>query len=120
MNILKVKFKRNGLPYTLLKRNDTVVLYGIGGTYTDQIISYEVSKIYIRIDKYGIREALPSNERLGRDQSRSFNDLETAMKYFDELSTTLKLPHRGPKVVSEVEKNVGVILGVDHVCSTYP
>ena len=43
----------NGLPYTLLKRNELVAIYGIGGTYTDQIIHWEVDKIYIRKDNMG-------------------------------------------------------------------
>jgi hypothetical protein len=37
MKKLKDSFRLNGLPYTLLKRNDVVALYGIGGTNTDQI-----------------------------------------------------------------------------------
>jgi hypothetical protein len=35
----------NGLPYTLLKRNDVVALYCIGGTYTDEILDYEVAVV---------------------------------------------------------------------------
>ena len=53
MKILKTQFRMNGLPYTLLKRNEVVALYGIGGTYTDEILHWEVYKIYIRNDKYG-------------------------------------------------------------------
>ena len=64
MNTLKMQFNMNGLPYTLIKRNDKVALYGIGGTYTNEILHWEVSKIYIRKDKYGIRESLPTNESL--------------------------------------------------------
>jgi len=60
----------NDLPYTLLRRNEVVALYGIGGAYTDEILHWEVSKIYIRKDKYGAREALPSNEKFGRDLCR--------------------------------------------------
>jgi len=103
---LRTEFKRNGLPYTLLRRNDVVALYGIGGTYTKKILHYEVCKIYIRNDKYGIRESLPSNERFGRDLSRSFNDMESALKYFDELTCRLKLCQGVQKVVSGVEENV--------------
>jgi len=79
----KKRFKRNGLPYTLLRRNEVVSLYGIVGTYTDRILHYEVSKIYIYNNKYGFRESIPSNERFGRDPSRSFNDIESAKKYFE-------------------------------------
>ena len=91
MNTLKAKFRLNGLPYTLLKRNEVVAVYGIGGTYTDAVLHYEVCKIYIRNDKYGIRESIPSNEKFGRDPSRSFNDIESALQYFEELTTRLKL-----------------------------
>ena len=111
MNKLKDKFRINGLPYTLLKRNEVVALYGIGGTYTDIILHYEVCKIYIHNDKYGFRESIPSNERFGRDPSRSFNDIESANKYFEELTTRLKLSQEGPKVMSEVRENVEVISG---------
>lgn len=52
-----MQFRINGLPYTLIKRNDKVALYRIGGTYTNEILHWEVSKIYIRKDKYGIRES---------------------------------------------------------------
>jgi hypothetical protein len=38
MKTLKTHFRMNGLPYTLLKRNEVVELYGIGGTYTDKIL----------------------------------------------------------------------------------
>ena len=69
MKKLKESFRLNGLPYTLLKRNDVVALYGIGGTNTDKIIHWEVSKIYIRNDQYGCREAIATNEQFGRDSS---------------------------------------------------
>jgi len=106
MKELKEKFRLNGLPYTLLKRNDIVAMYGIGGTYNSEIIHWEVCRIYIRNDKYGIREAIPSNGRFGRDGSSSFNYIESAYKYFDELTTRLKLSQGTLKVVSGVEENV--------------
>ncbi len=55
MNTLKEKLSLNGLPYTLLKRNEVVALYGIAGTYTENILHYEVDIIYTRKDKYGER-----------------------------------------------------------------
>ena len=57
MIVLKEKFRPNGLPYTLLKRNERVALYSIGGTLIDKILLYEVCKIYIHQDKYEIRES---------------------------------------------------------------
>jgi hypothetical protein len=38
MKTLKTRFSMNGLPYTLLKRNEVVALYGIGGEHTDKIL----------------------------------------------------------------------------------
>jgi hypothetical protein len=55
IKLLEESFRLNSLQYTLLKRNDVVALYGIGGTYTDKPINYEVDKIYIRTDKFGAR-----------------------------------------------------------------
>jgi len=80
MKLLKESFKLNKLQYTQLKRNELVALYGIGGTYTDEPRHFEVSKIYIRNDQYGIRESLPSNEQFGRDLSRCFNSHESALR----------------------------------------
>lgn len=86
MKLLKVSFRRDGLLYTLLKRNDLVSLFEIGGTYSDKTSFYEVIKIYNRNDEYGIRESLPSNEQFGRDLSRCFNDYVVALNYYDELT----------------------------------
>ena len=108
MKTLKEQFRMNGLLYTLLQRNEVVALYGIGGTYSDEILHWEVSKIYIRKDKYGIRESLPTNEKFGRDLSRCFMDKEKALKYFDTLTTILN-PGKGvAKVVTGVTENVEV------------
>ena len=52
MKTLKTQFRLNGLPYTLIKRNDKVALYGIRGEFKDKILHWEVDIIYIRNDKY--------------------------------------------------------------------
>jgi len=109
MSTLKAKFRLNGLPYILLKRNDVVALYAIGGTYTGEILCYEVSRIYIRNDKYGLRESIPSNERFGRDGSSSFNEIESATEYFDEFTARLKLSHSRPGVMLVVQENETVV-----------
>ena len=103
MKLLKESFKLNGLQYTLLKRNETVAFCGIGGTYTSKPTHYEVFKIYIRNDQYGIRESYPTNEQFGRDLSRCFNDYESALKYFDELT---KLYQGVSKVVTGVTEDI--------------
>ncbi len=109
MKTLKTQFRMNGLTYTLLKRNEVVALYGIGGTYSDEILHWEVDKIYIRKDKYGEREAIATNEQFGRDLNRRFMDEDLALRYFDMLTTRLKLYQGVPKVVTGVEDNVEAI-----------
>jgi len=108
MKILKEHFRLNGLPYTLLKRNDKVALYGIGGTYTDEILHWEVDIIYIRKDKYGEREAKPSNGQFGRDRSRCFANEQLALEWFDKL--TAELYQGVQKVVSGVGENIEAIV----------
>ena len=113
MKKLNESFKLNGLPYTLLKRNDVVALYGIGGTYTDKILHYEVDIIYIRKDEHGEREHIAKNSDFGRDRSRSFNDRAKADEYYDELTAELRternLSQGVPKVVAGVEEKVEVV-----------
>jgi endonuclease III-like uncharacterized protein len=109
MNKLKEKFRKNELSYTLLKRNEVVAMFGVGGTYADEIFLYEVCRIYIRNDKYGIRESLPSKEQFSRDLSRSFVDKESALRYFDELTDKLKMAQGGHKAVSGVQRSAEVM-----------
>jgi hypothetical protein len=113
MKILKTQFRLNGLPYTLLKRNEVVALYGIGGTYTDDILHYEVDIIYTSKDKYGEREAIPMNDDFGRDRSRCFNIKDQADKYFNELTAELRLERilsQGVvKTIAGVQENVEVM-----------
>jgi hypothetical protein len=113
MKILKTHFRMNGLPYTLLKRNEVVALYGIGGTYTGEILHYEVDIIYTRKDKYGKRETIAKNDDFGRDRSRCFNSKAQADKYFDELTEELRseriLSQGVVKSIAGVQENVEVM-----------
>ncbi len=87
MEILKESFRKNELPYTLIKRNEKVALYGVGGYYTDEILHYEVCKIHIiNNDFVGHREVIPGNELFGKEGSRAFNDYDQALKYFAVLT----------------------------------
>jgi hypothetical protein len=79
------------LPYTLLKRNEVVAHYGIGGTYTDEILHYEVDIIYHRKDKYGEREAIADNENFGRGRSKCFMRKDLAEEYYDKLTAELTM-----------------------------
>ena len=113
MKILNEQFRLNSLPYTLLKRNDKVALYGIGGEFTDEILHWEVDIIYVRKNKYVEREHIATNDTFGRDRSRCFNIKEKALKYYDELTTELEkernLSQGVPKSITGVQENVEVI-----------
>jgi hypothetical protein len=114
METLKTSFRLNGLPYTLLKRNEIVALYDIGGEHSDKIMSYEVDIIYIRKDKYGEREHIPSNDEFGRDRSRCFKNKAEALKYFDILTVELRnernLSQGVSKSIAGVEEDTKVVL----------
>jgi len=85
MKALSEKFRKNGLQYQLIQRNEVAAIYGVSGTYTNKILHYEVCKIHIRDDKYGKRESLPSNGQFGRDGSSDILNLQDAKSYFEEL-----------------------------------
>jgi hypothetical protein len=113
MKTLKTGFMLNSLPYKLLKRNDVVALYGISGTYTDELLHYEVDIIYIRNDKYGEREHIADNENFGRDRSKCFIRIDLADKYFLKLTSDLQkeknLSQGVPKVITGVRRNTEVM-----------
>jgi hypothetical protein len=118
MKTLKTHFRMNGLPYTLLKRNDKVALYGIGGDFSDEIRHWEVDIIYTRRDKYGEREAIATNEQFGRDRSRCYMNEKLALERYDEL--TAELYQGVSKVVSGVDQNAEVMLEYHLEVNTYP
>jgi hypothetical protein len=119
MKTLKTKFRINDLPYTLLKRNEYVALYGIGGDYTEEILHYEVDIIYHRKDKYGDREHIANNENFGRDRSRCYKNFDAALQYFNKLTYDLsqeRIQSQGvSKVITGVEENLKVIHEVQMV-----
>lgn len=53
MNISKTKFRLNGLPYTLLKRNEVVALFGIGGEHTPVIKNGRITRM-IWLGNWGV------------------------------------------------------------------
>jgi hypothetical protein len=107
MKTLKTSFRLNELLYTLLKRNDVVALYGIGGTYSDEINHYEVDIVYMRNDKYGERESIADNENFGKDRSRCFKNKDLAYKYFDKLTNDLRNERNLSQVVVKSITGVG-------------
>lgn len=101
MRQLPEQFRKNELPYTLIKRNDVVALYGVGGTYTDKILHYEVCQIHHRPERIvqgrsvSAREVLPKDDQFGRDLSRAIVNQDEALAYFDEITIIIKDRRRG-------------------------
>jgi hypothetical protein len=90
MKILKEHFKKNGLEYTLLDRNDKVAMFVLGlPEFPD---GYEVCRIYkMKPHKaFGVEfeesEKISSNDQFMADGSGSFRDFENALKHFDKMS----------------------------------
>ena len=113
MKQLKTSFRLNGLPYTLLQRNDVVALFGISGEFADKIIHYEVDVIYIRDDQFGKREHIAKNDDFGRDRSRCFKNEATALQYYDDLTAELlnerNLSQGVPKSIAGVQQSIEVV-----------
>jgi hypothetical protein len=107
MKKLDESFRRNGLQYTLIKRNEHVALYGIGGTYTDKILNYEVARIKIRNDKYEIREHVAANCDFDLEGSRCYNNKDRALKYYEELTASLRKDRNLLKGVLKTPEGVG-------------
>lgn len=49
----------------------------------------EVAILYKRKDKYGDREALPTDSQFGRGRSRYFVDEQEAYEYFEKIISNL-------------------------------
>ena len=93
MKTLKKEFRKNGLDYTLLKRNDKVALFILGlPTFPD---GYEVCRIYTmkRHKSFGVdfeeSEKISSNDQFLADGSGSFRSLDNAIRHFEKLSARL-------------------------------
>jgi hypothetical protein len=90
MKILKTHFSKNGLEYTLMKRNDKIALFqlGISSECPD---GYEVCRIYImRPHKaFGVdfeeSEVISTNDQFFTDGSGAFRCLDNALKHYDKL-----------------------------------
>jgi hypothetical protein len=108
MKELKTSFMLNGLLYTLIYRNEVVALYGILGTYSEEIINCEVDVIYIRNDKYGEREAIADIDTFGRDRSRCFKSKALADEYFEKLTSDLRIERNLSQGVAKVIAGVAI------------
>jgi len=95
MKILKEKFRKNDLFYTLICRNDKVALYATRQDETSLHYHYEVARIYVKPAHTAIgvefkeAEVLTSNEKFFYDGSGAFIDKNKAIKHFNELSDKL-------------------------------
>jgi hypothetical protein len=93
---LKEKFKKNGLPYTLIRCNEVAAMYGVGGTFTDEILHYEVFELHFRKARifrgksFPDEYVLPSNEQFGKDKSRAILKHGDALLYFDAMTRELR------------------------------
>jgi hypothetical protein len=93
MKELKTSFNKNGLEYTLLKRNQKIALFRLGpAKYAD---GYEVSRIYVmRPHKaFGVyfeeSEIISSNDQFIEDGSGSFRYLRDALRHYDKMTDKL-------------------------------
>jgi hypothetical protein len=88
-------------------------MYGIGGTYTNEILHYEFDVIYFRKDRFGEREHIAKNDDFGKDRSRCYRNKGLADKYFDKLTTELmnrrNLSQGVVKSFAGVEENAEVM-----------
>jgi hypothetical protein len=103
MKILKTKFRKNDLFYTLICRNDKVALFETRQDEDMIRCHYEVARIYIRpahtaigVD-YEEAEIITSNDQFYYDGSGALIKKDNAMKHFLELSEKL---HRIPKTAT--------------------
>ncbi len=93
MKTLKTHFSKNGLDYTLIKRNEKVALFRLGPeSYPD---GYEVSRIYIlpTHNAFGVEfeesEVISSNSQFFEDGSGAFRDLGNALRHFAKLTASV-------------------------------
>ena len=100
MKILKTKFRKNDLFYTLICRNDKVAMYETRQEEDSVLCHYEVARVYVKPAHTAIgvdfeeAEVLTSNDQFYYDGSGAFIKKDNAMKHFLKLSAKL---HRIPK-----------------------
>ena len=116
MKKLKEHFSKNGLEYTLIKRNEKVVLFRLGPEFCPD--GYEVSRIYIMKphNAFGVEfeesEVISSNSQFMLDGSGSFRELGNAIKHFDKLTASVlrqqyvdDISHSNSEVIAEYQVN---------------
>ena len=92
---LKTEFRKNGLSYTQIKRNNVVALYGVSGTFTDKILHFEVCKIKkvpageMFGKTYPEHETIAGNEMFGKEGSQAIVQRNEAELYYEELTNRI-------------------------------
>ena len=100
MKILKTKFRKNDLFYTLICRTDKVAMYETRQEEDSVLCHYEVARVYLKPAHTAVgvdfeeAEVLTSNDDFFYDGSGAFIKKDNAMKHFLKLSAKL---HRTPK-----------------------
>ena len=95
---LKPAFRKNGLSYILIQRNEVVVLFGVSGTFTNKVLHYEVCKVKkvpageMFGKTYPAHETIPGNEQFGRDGSSAIVKRSEAELYYDTLTKQVNYP----------------------------
>ena len=116
MKKLKEHFSKNGLDYTLIKRNDKVALFRLGPEFCPD--GYEVSRIYVMKPHkaFGVEfeesEVITNNSQFLFDGSGSFRDYNKALKHFDKLTASVlrqqyvdDISHSDNEVIAEYQVN---------------
>jgi hypothetical protein len=93
-------FKKNGILYRIIVRNDNVVMYTLLDGATK--IGYEVCPVHITHEqtkfgkKYPSRESLPSNYEFGLEGSKAFfpYEYQRAHNYYHELTSRLQIKNK--------------------------
>lgn len=103
MRQLPEQFRKNGLDYRLVVRNDKVALYEL--TWEGECCGWEVARIFTQAERIlngrtlQASEVLPSNEKFGTEgiltKSQAFHSAnrKKAEEYFTTLSDRLKNPN---------------------------
>jgi hypothetical protein len=108
---LRAIFKFNKLEYKLLRRNEYVALYGIGGTPEKEAERFEVFRIQIEDYGEGTFESIPSNnlKQIRESYQQCFNDYKSALFYYICLSAMVKRYMNVLKVVTDVTEKVEIV-----------
>lgn len=93
MRPLKTEFKKNGVQYTLIERNEKVALFsldfGVSGYEVSVICQQQEKELFG--NKIEAAEIIASNEQFGADGSKAFSSsgFNRAQQYYKDISRHL-------------------------------